>query len=669
MSPILDTLYTTRGYLRAMLVGGLLLTACLATRTVSVVGAPVKREEPVNNNKRDEPTSTIRSTTTRTTTVTIAYKPTLVPGDVKYDLLGCYGQSGLDGAGGHPFGKESDFASPSSVNTTELTVYSCLQGCFALSPPKGGSADHFKYTGMKNGSECYCGMTIASGAEKLDAKNCSTPCSGDPKLSCGGIENLVVYSYVPDAQKAVASTDATPTPSGDKNEPKPNNGLPPTTTAASDDTASSPSSPVGAVAGSVSGVLVLAAIFFFCFRFQRKKKALQDAHVDAILSKHQDSTAVQQQQPLGILATNANVHDDLHLTVTGDMLPSTPLLEKGAKQHQQNLSPMPGHMGATGEYPAQDRDSLYTTLMSDTGTTPVPVVPTEGNSSAVQWRTIDHGGSGVPSSPRIASPPPPFSTSGMTHGLGNAPWAHRRRLSSTPYGAPPTAPLPPDPPHHLLSRGPGPATRGGRGGAMTPQRPPRRGSVATFEVGTRETPLQSPSSTTSFASLSTEGMRPTPPLKLQRPGAGPGLNVQTRQLGRGGRSLTTGNNRGTVGIGAATGEETHQQQQQPQPTLPKLPPVPRPETMNFDSPILPPLQAGERFNFDSRAWKDLPSPPMRQGAAGSRVPVVAAPPKSSREEDTRMQRNVNEDGVSPASASTVGSSILGSPTIMDWAGR
>lgn len=642
MSPILDTLYAKRFYLRAMLLGGLLLTACLAKRTVSVVGAPVKRDdEPSGQSfdpvyKRDEATSTTRSTTTRTTTVTVEYKPTLVPGDAKYDLLGCYGHSGLDGSGGHPFGKESDFASPSSVNTTELTAYSCLQGCFGLAPPKG-SADHFKHAGMKNGSECYCGMTIDTGAEKLDVNNCTKPCSGDQKSSCGGSENLAVYSYSPDARKAVASSDAQSTHSIDSNQPKANAVPPGAATSESDaeSKSSGSSGTTAAVVGTLSGVfVVVAAIVFFCFRSQRKKKELQNAHVDAMVAKHHDNAAARQTMPLGILATTSDVHDDIHLTIKGDLLPTTPSrLEKGAKRDPT----FPQTPGATGEHPAQERDSLYTTWMSEVQES--PVVPTEGNSSAVQWRTIDHSGGGVPSSPHIAGPPP---STGI-HGFG-----HRRR--STPYGPPPDYPLPPDPPQML---GRGIYSSQGRGG-FAPSRPPRD-SVATFEAG-RDSPMESHSAM-SFANSGTEGAKPPVPPKLQRPGVGVGLNVQTSHFGRGGgRSLT--DNRAPTPAAAQQQEEA-QRRQQP---LPALPPVPRPETMNFDSPILPPLHSGERFNFDSRAWKDLPSTPSAR--AGPRVPMVAPD-----EKDDKRRRDLNEDGVSPASASTVGSSILGSPSIMDWAAR
>ncbi|KAK6214359.1 hypothetical protein LQW54_004407 [Pestalotiopsis sp. IQ-011] len=595
MSPMLDTLYTKRVYLRAMLLGGLLLTACLAKRTVSVVGAPVKRDDEPSGQtsysvyKRDEATSTTKSTTTRTTTVTVEYKPTLVSGDAKYDLLGCYGHSGLDGSGGHPFGKESDFASPSSVNTTELTAYSCLQGCFVLSPPKG-TTDHFKYAGIKNGS--------------------------------------------PDARKAVASPDAKPT-QADSNQPKANAVPPGAATSESDaeSKSSGSSGATAAVVGTLSGIfVVVAAIVFFCFRSQRKKKELQNAHVDAMVAKHHDNTVARQTLPLGILATTSDVHDDIQLTIKGDLLPTTPSrLEKGAKPT------FPQTPGATGEHPAQERDSLYTTWMSEVIDS--PTVPTKGNSSAVQWRTIDHGGGGVPSSPHIAGPPP---STGI-HGFG-----HRRR--STPYGPPPHYPLPPDPPQML---GRGVYSGQGRGG-FPPSRPPRD-SVATFEAG-RDSPTESHSAM-SFANSGPEGAKPPVPPKLQRPGVGVGLNVQTSHFGRGGGRSLTGTRAPTPA--AAQQQEEAQWRQQP---LPALPPVPRPETMNFDSPILPPLHSGERFNFDSRAWKDLPSTPSAR--AGPRVPMVAPD-----EKDDRRRRDLNEDGVSPASASTVGSSILGSPSIMDWAAR
>ncbi|KAK9774616.1 hypothetical protein SCAR479_08701 [Seiridium cardinale] len=629
-----DDFRTKRFCLQAMLWSGLLLTAH-TRQTTSAVGAPVKRDGPV---KRDD-------FTTRTVTLSIAYKPTLAPGDANYELLGCYGHTGLDAAGAHPFGKEADFASPSSVNATKLTVYACLDGCMRLSPPNG-SGDHFRYAGVKNGSECFCGLEVASGATKLDTKNCTTPCSGDSKAACGGSENLAIYKYIPDSKKGVASetSSATSTTTHNGNQLI-DNTLPPTvsTTSLPDQKTPASTVAVAAVTGSLSGAVLLAGILFFFCRWQRKNKNIQDAHVNAMLSKHEHNAEPKGKPPLGILATNANVHDDIHLTIQGGLVPTTPALERGPKR-MTNFPNTPIQGGGQTE----NRDSLYTNLMDEVRSP--PKTRSEGNSSSVQWRTVDHGGGAVPPSPRIASPPP----SAGVQGLGDRAW-HRRRLS-TPF-APPDVPLPPNPPP-MLNRGAGRGRGRGRGQGQRggiPSRPPRRGSVATFEVGSN-TPTQSPSAT-SFSTKSTEWVRPVAPLKLRRLGAESSLNIQTSTTpakpSSVGRNLT--GNRGQI----SAAEER-------QPAVPILPPVRRADTMNFDSPVLPPLEPGERFNFDSRAWKDLPNTPVEVRTA-PQVPIGR--PQENKASKTEARREVNEDGVSPASTTTVGTSILDSPTILDWAAR
>ncbi|KAK6077781.1 hypothetical protein SCUP234_06539 [Seiridium cupressi] len=579
-----DDFRTKRFCLQAMLWSRLLFTAH-TRQTRSAVGPPVKRDGPV---KRDD-------FTTRTVTLSIAYKPTLAPGDANYELLGCYGHTGMDAAGAHPFGKEADFASPSSVNTTKLTVYACLDGCMGLSPPNG-SGDHFKYAGVKNGRKGVASETSSA---------TSTTTHNGNQLIDSTLPPTVSTTSLPD-QKTPASTVA-----------------------------------IAAVTGSLSGAVLLAGILFFFSRWQRENKNIQDAHVNAMLSKHEHNTEPKGKPPLGILATNANVHDDIHLTIQGGLVPTTPALERGPKR-MTNFPNTPIQGGGQTE----NRDSLYTNLMDEVRGP--PKTRSEGNSSSVQWRTVDHSGGAVPPSPRVASPPP----SAGVQGLGDRAW-HRRRLS-TPF-TPPNVPLPPDPPP-MLNRGAGRGRGRGQGqGGGIPSRPPRRGSVATFEAG-GNTPIQSPSAT-SFSTKSTEGVKPVAPLKLRRLGAESSLNIQTSTTPAKpssiGRNLT--GNRGQI----SAAEER-------QPAVPFLPPVRRADTLNFDSPVLPPLEPGERFNFDSRAWKDLPNTPVEVRTA-PQAPLGR--PQENKASKTEARREVNEDGVSPASTTTVGTSILDSPTILDWAAR
>ncbi|KAI1852026.1 hypothetical protein JX265_008169 [Neoarthrinium moseri] len=567
-------------------------------RTAAVVGAPVKRNDDV---------------ATRTVTVSIAYKPTLAAGKTNYNLMGCYGQTGLDGQGVHPFGKEKDYASPASIDTKRLTVDSCLAGCQSLKPPTGGK-DHFTYVGLKNGSECYCGLEIALGAAKLDTDDCTTPCSGDLRVSCGGEDSIAIYNYTPAFQKkpVIYNANVLPPSTESKDQPVANSQSP---GQISSDIRASNSAAVAVVAGSLSGAIVIGIIAYLYYRSHKKRNNEQDAHVASMLSKHHDNTTYRK-HPSDIQATNASVHDDIRLTVEGDLVPTTPVLERGSKRVIHGLSGKARHV--------EDRDSLYSHLMHDVRGPAQDnlqhAVSSEGSSSAVQWRTMDNGT--TPASPRIASPPP---SAGIL-GLGDRAW-HRRRLS-TPYAPPPSAPLPPNPP----ARG------------RAPMRPVRA-SVATFEVAE---PAYS-HSTTSCNSSSTERVKPVVPLKIWRPGVEGGLVLETgiRRV-TGGRSLTDDQTQGPMA--------------ERQPTIPVLPTLARAGTMNFDSPVLPPLEPGERFNFDSRAWKSSSPTPEEKSTRVAQETKLEHSTSGSKPQ-------VNDDGFSPASATSIGTSILDSPTIMDWAAR
>jgi hypothetical protein len=113
---------------------GVLLYPSHGLWTTSIVGAPVKRD----------------GLSTRTVTLSNAHKTTLAPGDTHYNLVGCYGNTGLDGRGGHPFGQDKDYASPSSVDSNGLTPYTCLSGCYSLKPSHKDK-DHFVFAGLRNG--------------------------------------------------------------------------------------------------------------------------------------------------------------------------------------------------------------------------------------------------------------------------------------------------------------------------------------------------------------------------------------------------------------------------------------------------------------------------------------------------------------------------------------
>jgi hypothetical protein len=104
-----------------------------------VIGAPL----PV-------PTSTTTSTSTSTVTITttIAYKPSLIPGDSQYTLLGCYRYPAGKGPG--IFGSDVYDACSDKVQPDNLTIDGCLGGCGSATPPSNGTT-LYVYAGLRNG--------------------------------------------------------------------------------------------------------------------------------------------------------------------------------------------------------------------------------------------------------------------------------------------------------------------------------------------------------------------------------------------------------------------------------------------------------------------------------------------------------------------------------------
>ncbi|KAH9905276.1 hypothetical protein F4778DRAFT_779623 [Xylariomycetidae sp. FL2044] len=130
---------------------------------------------------------------TITITTTIAYKPTLIPGDPTYTLLGCYSPpGGADDSGAHAFGPEGTYKVPEAVHPENMTIPACLAGCERL-PPPDTNCEHYPYVGLWNGSECLCGTQLSPDSHKVSDDDCKSPCPGDPKMSCGGNETVAVY--------------------------------------------------------------------------------------------------------------------------------------------------------------------------------------------------------------------------------------------------------------------------------------------------------------------------------------------------------------------------------------------------------------------------------------------------------------------------------------------
>jgi len=104
-------------------------------------------------------TSTATKTSTITITTTIAYKPSLIPGNSDYTLLGCYSQPTGTGKGGGSIFVSSE--QDAGVPADNLTISGCLEGCASASEKgndgKGNDKDKDKYSipyiyaGLRNG--------------------------------------------------------------------------------------------------------------------------------------------------------------------------------------------------------------------------------------------------------------------------------------------------------------------------------------------------------------------------------------------------------------------------------------------------------------------------------------------------------------------------------------
>lgn len=145
--PISNNFHAKRFCLQSLLLAGLLLFSGTAqaadddnSNDDNNNGGPIVKTEPL---MLGSPT---RSTTcTRTTTITIAYKPTLAPGDDTYTLFGCYGEASEEG--GLPFHQHE---APAGISGDKLTLDACLKGCAALKPPTK-DFEQYAYAGTKNG--------------------------------------------------------------------------------------------------------------------------------------------------------------------------------------------------------------------------------------------------------------------------------------------------------------------------------------------------------------------------------------------------------------------------------------------------------------------------------------------------------------------------------------
>ena len=443
-----------------------------------------------------------------------------------------------------------------------------------------------------------------------------------------------------------------------------------------------------AVGGSMSGAVVLGALLFLGIRAYRRKRARQDAHVNLILEKQDNPNGetggagnkrMSGRNPPTLVLDNS--HRDVRLTVDGVLVPTTPTLESGG-----------GRRASTA---AEADDSLFYALMGNikhggNGHQQQQQQPRQdaghGQSSAVQWR--GGGNDVVPPSPRVPfanhgsgggfggpasavgvvmagsmgsgpAPARPEHAAQPSAGLGERAW-HRRKISTPfpPQPSPgPTRPFPTPHPQSSAARPP-------------PSAPPLRSRFAT----------EGPPS-----GLPNAPLPPTPPARPRR-------SFDTLDLTPFGDASTDSGAGTDVGFGRRS--------RGPNAPLPPPPRAPRGNSIYGNvaaSASTPSLTASsptyDSDNRDGNAQSQratpiypagsggfTPTPPLkvRRGQQGPQhldreptIPVLLPAPSGERL-DSRRWRPAVEAGsreASPKSATTVGTSILDSPTVGRWAMR
>lgn len=98
------------------------------------------------------PITTSTATSTITITTTIRYRPSLVPGNSQYILMGCYSQptESVNKKGGRIFGDEEHHLYSAEKPVDKFTISACLEGCGSTVPP-GNDTKQYMYAGIRNG--------------------------------------------------------------------------------------------------------------------------------------------------------------------------------------------------------------------------------------------------------------------------------------------------------------------------------------------------------------------------------------------------------------------------------------------------------------------------------------------------------------------------------------
>lgn len=70
------------------------------------------------------------------------------------------------------------------LDASAMTPELCLSSC---------RDDGFPFAGIEFGRECWCGVVLANGTEKVDTAQCNMPCQGDKSQTCGGRSRINIF--------------------------------------------------------------------------------------------------------------------------------------------------------------------------------------------------------------------------------------------------------------------------------------------------------------------------------------------------------------------------------------------------------------------------------------------------------------------------------------------
>ncbi|OCF44040.1 hypothetical protein I317_02148 [Kwoniella heveanensis CBS 569] len=113
-------------------------------------------------------TSKAATSTSTSTSTTTSAASTAMPSS-----LGCFSETG-----------SSKLLSAVGIQTNTITPISCARYCTT----KG-----YGYAGVTKGNECWCGNTLDMSRKLSSTADCSTKCSGDATMLCGGTNRVGVY--------------------------------------------------------------------------------------------------------------------------------------------------------------------------------------------------------------------------------------------------------------------------------------------------------------------------------------------------------------------------------------------------------------------------------------------------------------------------------------------